>query len=56
MRNCGRSAGDGKRGALGEGVDEDQKETHYHPDVLSGARLDAAHGLRRARFGPVLDV
>jgi hypothetical protein len=41
------------RGGVERGGGEHRKVTHDHSDVLRGAWLDTALGLRRARFGPV---
>jgi hypothetical protein len=68
MRNCGRHVeiiregrwerGQGElwKGRRRRGRGELWKDTHDHTDVLSGAWLDAARGLRRARLGPVCIV
>lgn len=53
MRNCGRHVEIIREGRWERGQGELWKDTHDHTDVLSGAWLDAARGLRRARLGPV---
>ncbi len=42
-----------KGGEVRDGKRERRKETHDHSNVLRGAWLNAACGLRRARLSPV---